>query len=128
LITIKELCKYDLAQLPLEHQWNIQYVYHGINLFRAFYQLPMISTSGYRTVEDQKRIYQNEAHVPMGSLHLVGLAVDIYCGDNRLKDFIRDNMPLVNRLDFYFEEYDDRPRIHFQRHPPASGKRFFKPF
>lgn len=95
---------------------------------REAYGKPMIVTSGFRSEEDQRRIYANKDKVPMRSAHLVGAAADIADRDRNLAGFCYDNIKLLETIGLWCE---DTTRtftwVHFQIYPPASGSRFFLP-
>lgn len=123
--------------VPNNIQVNIDELLLKINKVRDVWALPMIVTSGLRTMEDHIRIYKDlakqrnvpydQSKVPMGSRHLSGQAVDIADPTGALYDWCRQNEKLLETIGLWCEEKDDQKRVHFQTVPPKSGKRFFKP-
>lgn len=92
-------------------------------------------TSGFRTKEDQIRIYKargvlDEALMKFGSQHLKGNAADIFDPRGNLKVFLNSDagMKMYEKLGLYFENFSATLNwVHIQQLPPASGKRFFLP-
>lgn len=88
-------------------------------------------TSGFRSIEDHYRIYREMGidHPPMGSQHLQGNAVDIYDPRSTLRTWLLTEKGLLalEKQNLYCEQFDERPRVHFQRVAPLSKKRFFLP-
>lgn len=135
--------KVKLSDLPQDHRDNLAILLERINKVRAAYGKPMQVTSGYRTLGDHLRIYRElardhkfpfkdgvyvEAKVPMRSKHLYGLAVDIFDPDKKLKEWILDNVTLMEEIGFWFEDFSVTTNwVHFQVEAPRSGKRFFTP-
>lgn len=138
LITEKELLKnYKRENMPEDHQKNLDELLEKINKVRYAYNKPMSPTSGYRSKEDQIRIYKElavkrkkefkESDIPWGSAHLKGAAVDISDPKGELDQWCHDNEDKLAEIGLWMEEKDDQARVHFQIYPPASGKRWFKP-
>lgn len=137
MISFSELSK--VTELPKDVELNLTRLHFVLNTIRSLWKNPMVVTSGYRTMEDHLRIYneKNEkrksqgldpVHVPMDSLHLYGAAADISDPDGKLKMWVCGHLEELERLDVYCEEFDATPQwIHFQIYAPMSGKRFFKP-
>lgn len=125
--------KVELSDLPQEHQDNLAVLLERINKVRSAYAIPMTVTSGYRSMEDHLRIYRekgitDEAKIPMKSKHLSGQAVDIGDADGKLKEWVNDNVALMEEIGFWFEDFGTTTTwCHFQTCPPKSGKRFFMP-
>ena len=138
MITLKEINpnNYPLTE---ELEKNINELLKKINKVRIAYGIPMIVDSGYRSKEDQERIYKKinddrkakglkPISVPMGSAHLYCMAVDISDKDNKLKEWIMNNLSLFEELELYMENFSATPTwVHIQTRKPASGNRFFKP-
>lgn len=90
----------------------------------------MIVTSGYRSMEDQKRIYAKKgiSNYPKRSKHLYCQACDFYDPDGHLKHFIVNNLRLMEEIGLWFEDFFYTENwVHVQIVPPNSGKRFFIP-
>lgn len=134
MITLKELNPKS-SLLTEEQRANLDTLLERINIIRSKWGKPMVPTSGFRTLEDHKRIYRELAQqrgvsnirIPMGSQHLKGAAVDIYDPDGSLFRWCKANEQVLVDAKLWCEEQDDQPRVHFQIFPPASGKRWFKP-
>lgn len=123
------------CNLNSEQDANIHILLERINLIRTAWGKPMTVTSGFRSLEDHKRIYMDLAkkrgteniRIPMGSAHLKGCACDISDPDGKLYEWCQKNISKLEEAKLWCEEKDDQARVHFQIYPPASGKRFFKP-
>ncbi len=131
-ITLKELLmnKYELKDLPAEAQGNIMTLLERINKVRDAYGKPMKVTSGFRSMDDHKRIYEQKGIkvIPLKSKHLYGQAVDIYDPNKELQAWILQNVALMESIGLWMEDFSATPNwCHCQIVPPASGKRFFKP-
>lgn len=136
MISIDELCKVPFHNLPLDHKLNLTHLHYCLNILRAVYGKPIYINSGYRTKEDQIRIYTSRnpltmglgLPIPMESLHLCGAAADLHDPDGMLKKWIFQQKDLYERLDLYFEDFDHTPTwLHVQIYPPKSLKRYFLP-
>lgn len=137
MITMKELLRnYDYVILPIEHRHNLDDLLEVMNQIRAKYGKPMTITSGYRSKQDQIRIYKekaashqfpfasgvyNEAKVPFGSKHLTGLACDIYDASGSLMGWCRANESFLRSLPVWLENRMG-PWVHFQIVPYRSYK------
>ena len=128
-IKMAELLKSTkLIDLPSEHQTNLKELHRRINIIRNLYGRPMIVTSGYRTIEDHKRIYVGRDKIPMGSKHLSGQAVDIYDPRKELQSWCLGNEAELERVGLWCENFLATENwVHFQTVPPKSGRRFFYP-
>lgn len=140
MITLNEILKgIDVNSLPQEHQLNLNFLLDRINLVRKYWAKPLIVTSGYRSLQDHKRIYSTintkrvakglpEISVPMGSKHLSGQALDVLDVDGELKNWCIVNEFLLEGLGLWCEDFNHTPTwVHFQMVSPKSGKRFFIP-
>jgi hypothetical protein len=117
--------KHELSEEVLK---NLEDLIQRLSKFRAAYGSYMVVTSGFRSVEDQKRIYKNSEKVPLGSAHLSGRAVDIADRDGSLAAFCYANIPLLEECGLWCEDPTyTRGWLHFQSVPPLSGSRFFRP-
>lgn len=128
MITKNEILKGN--KLPQEFEANFDVLYWKSNLLRRAYDKPMIVTSGFRSLEDHKRIYELKGVTspPMGSAHLKCEAIDILDKDKQLKNWILNNIDYIISLGFYVEDPCWTPDwVHLQISPPKSGKRFFIP-
>lgn len=135
MISMNELLKgkVKLEDLPQDHQDNLAILLERVNKIREAYGKPMTVTSGYRSMEDHLRIYRekgitDQSKIPMKSRHLSGKAVDIGDGDKALKEWVLDNVELLESVGLWCEDFGTTTTwVHFQIEAPASGKRFFMP-
>lgn len=144
MISFKELLGKNLiSDVPINHQQNGQELLKRLNVIRKEYGKPMTVSSGYRSRNDHERIYakinsDREAKgltkitVPYGSQHLIMAAVDIADPKQELQQFCLANIPLIESVDLYLEDFSATVNwCHFQLFPFKSykpgGIRFFKP-
>lgn len=133
MITLKELLGQanTFESLPKDHKDNLLETLCRMSKFRETYSLPMIVTSGYRTLPQHLAIYEKRNwpmdKIPMGSAHLKGCACDILDPRGSLLDYCYRNEALLEEIGLWLEVKDARPRTHFQIYAPASGRRFFVP-
>lgn len=139
MLTLKEFIKdYNIADIPIEHQHNLEELLTRMNKVRDTWGKPMTVTSGYRSMQDHLRIYSKinaertakglpALSIPRSSKHLIGAAVDISDPDGSLYQWCQDNEVLLVTIGLWLEVKDDQKRVHFQIFPPKSGNRFFKP-
>jgi len=134
MISEKEILKnVKLDDMPAEHQANFKILHEKINKIRDLYGKPMTVTSGYRSKEDQIRIYAQKgitdlSKIPMGSQHLKGAAVDIYDPKKEMQAWVLQNVKVLEEVGLWCEDFSATKNwIHFQIFPPKSGKRFFMP-
>ena len=114
---------------PMEQGWNdnIKTLILRLSAIREAFGHPMIVTSGFRSREDQERIYRGK-RVPYGSAHMTGSAADISDRDGSLAGFCYDNVKLLEKVGLWVEDPTyTRGWVHFQIYAPASKNRFFKP-
>ncbi len=134
MISLKELNPKGFPLTPVQEA-NLNILLIRINRVREKWGKPMIVTSGFRSMEDHKRIYTENAkkngvtnfRIPMGSRHLSAQACDISDPDGSLFDWTKANEQFLSDVGLWMEEKDSYKRVHFQTMPPASGKRWFKP-
>ena len=107
---------------------NLAELARRVSLVREEFAAPMVVTSGFRSEQDQRRIYKNATRVPLGSMHLVGCAVDIADRDGQLAEFVTSHVALLEKAGLWCEDVTKtRGWVHFQLRPPRSGSRFFLP-
>ena len=121
----------------MEHQDSLYKLLHAINIIRQAYNKPMLPTSGYRSREDQLRIYKNkgivdEKKIPWGSAHLKGMAVDISDPKQELQKWCLENPEILDKANLFMEDFAfTKNWVHFQINPFGSykkgGTRYFKP-
>ena len=120
---MKELNPHGYATSP-EIAQNLAILLDRINHVRAEIGKPMTVTSGLRNVVDQARINPSAPH----SKHLTGQAVDIADADRTLRAWVLANLPLMEKIGLWIEDFGHTPTwCHFQVVPPKSGKRIFIP-
>jgi len=141
MIYFHELLK-DISfhDIPLDHQSNLYRLHFCLNIIRRHYMRPIYVNSGYRSKENHAKIYAEinakrrseglqPLRIPWKSKHLIGAAADLADGAGLLKEFLLENLDLLERLDLYVEDFDDTHGwCHIQIYSPASLRRFFKPF
>lgn len=101
----------------------------------AYYEehIPLIVNSGVRTKKDQIRIYAEKGitdinKIPMGSAHISCQAVDLRDRNKKIRNYIKNNLNILDKLDIYVEDFDATPTwVHIQTRKTSSGKRIFKP-
>lgn len=133
MLSMNELLgnKYQFDNLPAEHQANLNTLLYKVNEIRAAWNKPMTVTSGYRSADDQMRIYKekadkkgvafDESKVPMRSKHLIGAAVDIYDPNQELQAWCKNNEALLNSIGVWCEDFSTTTNwVHFQCQPYAS--------
>lgn len=132
MISFKEMIKgMVISDVPIAHQQNIQELLNRLNVLREAWGKPMKVTSGYRTTQDQLRIYRGKGvsddRIPFGSQHLKGAACDIYDPDLSLTKWLKENKSeRLVEVDLYCES-GNLNWVHFQLYPPKSGNRWFLP-
>lgn len=120
-------------ECPEELEDNLLQLLIKINKVRDAWGKPMTVTSGWRSKEDQIRIYAQKgitdtARIPMGSKHLSCQAIDILDPKKELQKWIQDNVSLMEEIGLWFESFKYTPNwVHAQIVPPKSGSRFFIP-
>lgn len=113
----------EMTSLPDELISNMNTLVPKINnLLEAFGEYRACN-SGYRTIEDQKRINPSA----MKSWHLKCAAIDLEDKDRKLLKWILDTKAL-EVYDLYMESPDSTPTwVHLQLYPPKSKRRIFIP-
>ncbi len=103
---------------------NLSDLHEKMNQVRAAWGKPMTVTSGLRSYEQQMKINPSAPK----SHHMTGEAVDILDEDQSLAKWVQDNMPLMEHIGLWFEDFAHTPTwVHFQIVPPRSGARVFIP-
>lgn len=123
MISLQELNSHNYPTTD-EINSNLQMLLVALNKVRAAYNIPMIVTSGLRSVADQQRINPSAPK----SKHLLGLAADISDPDGNLWKWCMVNIQVLIEADIYLEDKAHTPTwVHMQCVPPKSGKRIFIP-
>lgn len=127
MISLYELNQHGYPTTP-DIDANLAILLEKINQVRKAWGVPMIVDSGLRSAEQQQQlIAEGKSNAPK-SKHLTGQAVDIADKNGELKKWVLENMPLMEQIGFWFEDFNSTPSwVHFQIVPPASGKRIFIP-
>lgn len=127
LISLEELNKHNYPTTP-EIDKNLGILLDKLNQVRTAWGKPMIVTSGLRSdAQQQALIAQGKSNAPK-SHHLTGEAADIYDPNGELKKWVMENVPLMEQIGFWFEDFGHTETwVHFQVVPPHSMKRFFIP-
>lgn len=94
------------AEYPLsaELEANLVVLLERINKFRDIYDKPMRINSGYRPGH-----YNALAKGSPRSAHLTCQAVDIADGNGLLKEYIAENINILQTCDLYMEDPDRTP-------------------
>ena len=124
MITVDEFLRNGekLSELTEQQRRNTIELLSVMNVFRFMYGKPMVVTSGYRSKEYNLKIGGSAK-----SAHVQCKAIDIK-DDGTIKQYIKENVDLCERLGLYFEHFDHTPSwVHFTIRPPKSGNRFFRP-
>lgn len=133
MISMDEIVgKNDPALIPVDHRVNLFRLHYVSNYIRRLWDHPMVVTSGYRTLEDHRRIYREknipEDKIPMKSCHLIGAALDISDPHQKLQEWICDHLHIIEEVGVYLEMFSSTPTwVHMQIFPPKSLNRFFEP-
>lgn len=127
MISLQELNQHNYPTDDLINK-NLTILLDKINQVRTAWNKPMVVTSGLRSNTQQQELIKQGKSTASKSHHLTGEAVDIFDSDGSLKAWINNNIPLMETIGFWFEDFGSTPNwVHFQIVPPASGKRFFLP-
>lgn len=133
MITFREMLQgTSISDVPIAHQHNIQDTLDKVNLLLSDWKGLTQTTSGYRTLQDHIRIYNQKgifdlSKIPTKSNHLTGRAIDLYDPDLTMTKWLKeDNSRRLIELDLYAEE-GNKNWVHIQTVPPKSGKRWFYP-
>jgi len=124
-ITPQEILMSRDTQYPLsdELQANLAKLLECLNKFRAYYNIPMVVTSGYRPAG-----FNTAAGGAQHSNHMVCLACDFHDPDGALDAYCMNNLPVLEYCGLYLEDPAHTPGwCHLQAISPASGNRVFKP-
>ncbi len=127
MIARKELNARNLPETP-EIAANLDVLCERLNLLRANYGKPMIITSGLRSAAQQAELIQNGKSNAPKSRHLTGEAADILDTDGKLKEYVKNNLHLLELIGLWCEDFAHTPNwLHAQISAPKSGKRVFIP-
>lgn len=116
------------SELSSELKSNLEILLKKMNELRSKYGKPMKVTSGYRSKEDQIRIYKDKgitdvSKIPMKSKHLYCQAVDISDPNKDLQKWCKQNESVLKEIGLWMEDFSATPNwVHFQAVPYASWK------
>ena len=134
MISYKELLgNHTIAEIPIQHQHNLEELLKRINVIREAWGKSMIITSGYRSMQEHLRIYSekgitDKSKIPMQSRHLYGMAVDIADTNQELQHWLKDNVKILEDNGLWMEDFSaTKTWCHFQIVPPKSNNRWFLP-
>jgi hypothetical protein len=109
--------------LTVEVTENVTKLLIAVDKFLANYTKPVIISSGWRP-----KSYNAQIGGATSSNHITGLAIDLKDTDNRLFEYVLQNLELAKELGLYFEHKNWTPTwVHIQLIAPKSGKRIFIP-
>lgn len=132
--------------LSITQQNNINNLINSLNIVRRAWGKPMVVTSGFRSLDDQFRIYRNlfeqrkapfnnvpagakfedyKDRVPTGSAHLSGEAVDINDPSGSLYTWLNNNQHILELAGLYMEA-NTYGWVHLQTRP--TSRRVFIPY
>jgi hypothetical protein len=113
-----------IEELSPELLSNLNTIVPRVNeLLEKFGQYRKVN-SGYRSIEDQKRINPKATH----SMHLKCAAVDLEDKDRKLTHFCLNNLKLLESIGLWMEDPNSTNTwVHLQCYPPKSGRRIFIP-
>lgn len=119
---------------PQEYEGNLDILVSRLNKIENLSGVNFQISSGFRDPGDQIRIYKQKGitdlkKIPMQSKHFFCQAADLVCADlDKLKDWIKNNLAVVEEIGLWFEEFAATPNwLHCQIVPPKSGRRFYMP-
>jgi uncharacterized protein YcbK (DUF882 family) len=129
MISMSEILKnVDFNSLPQDHKNNLHILLDRINQIRDLYGKPMIITSGYRSHDDQIRIYAQKgitdiSKIPMGSCHLKAAACDVSDQNQEFQKWCLDHVSELENIGVWFEDFSKTKNwAHVQILPYASWK------
>lgn len=129
-----------ISDIETAHQQNIQALVLKVNSVLAHWFGPIVVTSGYRSPEDNNRIYSElnvkraakglpPLKVATKSNHLIGHAVDIADLTGQLYFELHNEPAMIAAMDKagLYGELDTHGWVHLQDVAPKSGRRWFAP-
>lgn len=123
MITLEELNPHKI-ETTVEQKVNMLTLWSRLNKVREAFAKPMLITSGVRDAKLQAAINPKAPN----SAHTRGQAADILDLKGVLKTWCNDNVPLLEEIGLWMEDFDyTRAWVHMQTVPPKSGHRFFIP-
>ena len=127
MIKLEELNPHKYATTP-EIDANLNTLLTKLNKVRSAYNTPMIVSSGLRDNAQQQALIAAGKSKASKSKHLTGEAADILDKDGKLKDWINNNVELMETIGVWFEDFGyTKNWVHIQIVKPLSGRRFFIP-
>ena len=123
--------------LSSEMQANLEILVKKINELVAAYGKSVTVSSGFRSKEDQIRVYKQKgitdiSKIPMHSKHLSCQAIDIADPNKELQKWCKKNEKTLKSIGLWMEDFSATPTwVHFQIVPYGSWKEgkslWFKP-
>jgi len=102
---------------------NVTKLLEAVNTFLSKYRPMILVSSGWRP-----KSYNTKIGGAPSSNHITGLAIDIKDTDNRVFEYVLQNLKLAEQLGLYFEHKNYTPTwVHIQLVRPKSGNRIFIP-
>jgi len=101
---------------PPELESNLSDLLHRVNILRDVYRKPMIVTSGYRTLDHNKRIGGAK-----NSAHLYCQAVDFRDLNGNIREWAMQNVAVLEELGLWMEDPSRTVGwIHLQSRPAKA--------
>lgn len=134
MIAFDELVKAeDRLTISEDVKLHLSHLHYQANKLRMAYKNPLQVDRGFSTPEEQMALYRKLGRAPkMGSMHLMGAAVDFLDPQQTLQRWILDHLEWCESQAMWFEDFSATPNwVHLQIYPYGSwepGKSiFFKP-
>lgn len=103
---------------------NIDFLLDLVNIVRTEYGKPMYVASGFRPASMNAMV---KGAAPKSN-HIIGLAVDFKDPKGELKEWVLNNLELMQDLGLFIEDFRwTKNWVHMQAVKPGSGKRIFIP-
>lgn len=132
MITLKELLgSHNITECSHDQLINLNELLVKINRLRADWGHPLTVTSGFRNLEDMRRIYKSDIF-PKTSKHLSGLACDFSDPDGKLMAWLKENDSARMKQYGLWGELGTKGWVHVQSIPmgsynPKTDLRWFEP-
>jgi uncharacterized protein YcbK (DUF882 family) len=107
---------------------NLQTLFERLVEFQDAWKKDFVITSGLRSEAQQEGLIAAGKSTAHASKHIAGAAADILDEDGSLAEFVKSNLPLMQKIGFWMEEFSHtKGWVHVQIMPPGSGNRVFIP-